>query len=238
MHFDLHEFDLQDHGPSVQISGKIGPVQLGLLSRYDYYLLETNSFLQQATAFPWMSFAIGDFGRTSLFYEMRWQEYKQLDYRISNGYHHALGIRQLFFLGSPDRYLSLGYQFEREDPVIDDDLVDAGVFTKAAAKALAYDGDQVEVGVVSPLIAEVEVELVYAYRHERYLSQSEMFSGPDDTPGPRRRDDEHIVIVGARRPVMEHVDLIAAYLGEFNNSKDPDYEFNRHIVSLTLEARF
>lgn len=238
LHFDLHEFNLQDHGPSLQISGKIAPVQLGLLSRYDYYLLETDSFLQQATVVPWASIPTGDLGRTSLFYEMRWQDYKQLDYKISNGVHHTLGIRQLVFLGSTERYLSLGYQFERQDPIIDDHQVNAGVFTKDAAKALAYDGDQVEARLVSPLIAAIEVELVYAYRHERYLSQSEMFSGPDDTPGPRRRDDEHIVIVGARRPLMEHLDVIAAYLGEFNNSKDPDYEFNRHIVSLSLEARF
>lgn len=238
LHFDLHQFDLQHHGPSVQVSGKIGPVQLGLLSRYDYYLLETDSFLQQATALPWMSFPVGDFGRASLYYNMGWQEYKQLDYRISNGFHHTLGLRQLFFLGSPDRYLSLGYQFERRDPVIDDDLVDAGVFTKAAANALAYDGDQVEVGFVSPVVAKIKVDLVYAYRHERYLSQSKMFSGPGDTLGPRRRDNDHLVIVGARRPLTEHLDLIAAYFGEFNDSKDPDYKFDRHIVSLTMEARF
>lgn len=233
VHFKLSEFDLQDNGPSVQLSGNIGRVQLGLLGRYDYYLLDNQSFLQQATAFPWLSVPLGELGRTDFWYDMTRRDYKQQSYSIQDAFHHTLAVRQFFYLGSSNRYLSLGYQFGLEDPVISQRLVGEGVFTEAEAQSLGYNSDQVDAGIGLPLPRGVTLDLSYAYRHEVYADQSAMF-----TPsGNRRRDNENLVIVAARKQLWNHVALTFAYLGDFNGSNNPAFAYDRNIVSLALEGR-
>jgi Tfp pilus assembly protein PilF len=48
-HFELVEFDLQAHTVSTQVSSEAGAFRFGLLGRYDYSLLDTQSFVQAAT---------------------------------------------------------------------------------------------------------------------------------------------------------------------------------------------
>jgi tetratricopeptide (TPR) repeat protein len=233
IHIKLREFDLQDHAPSLQLAGEIGRVRLGVLGRYDYYLLDSQSFLQQATAFPWLSVALGNLGRTDFSYDLIRRDYKQRSFSIRDAFHHALGVRQFFYLGSSNRYLSLGYQFDREDPVISQRLVREGEFTEAAAKSFAYDSDGVDAGVGLPLPLDITTELNYSFRHEVYVDESRMF-----TPsGNRRRDNEHLVVLAVRKELWSHVALTMAYLADFNGSNDPRFDYDRHIVSLALEGR-
>jgi Tfp pilus assembly protein PilF len=234
VHFSLHQFDLQDNGPSLQLAGEIAGVRLGVLGRYDYYLLGSQSFLQQATAFPWVSVPTGKFGRTEISFDVIRRDYKQRSYSIRDAFHYTAGVQQFVYLGSSNRYLSLGYQYDREDPVISQRLVQEDEFTEAAAQSFAYDSDQVNVGIGTTLPAEVTMELTYSFRHEVYDSDSRMF-----TPsGNRRRDDEHVVILAARKELWDNVALTAAFLGDFNDSNDPPFEYNRQIVSIGLEGRY
>ncbi len=234
VHFSLHEFDLQDQGPSVQLAGTIAGVRLGVLGRYDYYLLGSQSFLQQATAFPWLSVPLGELGRTDLWSNVKRRDYKQRSYSIRDAFHYTLGVRQFVYLGASNRYLSLGYQFERDDPVVSQRLVQEGEFMQAAAESFAYDSDQVDVGIAVPLPAEVTAELTYSFRHEVYDSASRMFTPSHN----RRRDNENSFILTARRELWGHVALTAAFLGDFNGSNDPNFEYDRQIVSLGLEGRY
>jgi Tfp pilus assembly protein PilF len=238
LHFNHSSFDLQDHGPSLQLTRNFGPFQLGVLARYDYYLLQTQSFLQQTSTLPWVTIPIGDIGRTQILYRMRWRDYKKMDLNILDGVNHAVGLQQYFYLGSPDRYVSIGYEYDHQNP---DNYGNPD--TQAQADAFQYDGNEFNVGIGWLLPAGVSAQLSYEYRHERYASESELFNsagrGDDPTqPGKRRQDNEHNVMLAFRRRVWENLSVTAAYLGNFNNSDDPLFEYDRNIASLTLDVTY
>jgi len=238
LHFNLTEFDIQDHGPHIQWSGSLGPVQFGILGRYDYYLLSSDSFLQEATALPWVVITDGQAGRTELSYRMRRRDFKKPQFGVRDAFNHAASVRQVVYLNTPgDRYVSLGYQFDREDPVISGKLArDHGNITEFedVARSFAYDGNEVNGAIGWTFPQGIAAEATYAYRHERYAQESAAFI-PSQT---RRSDNEHQIIVAARKRLSEELSLVAAYLGDFNNSNDSRFEYDRHIGSLTLEARF
>jgi hypothetical protein len=73
-HFELVEFDLQAHTVSTQVSSEAGAFRFGLLGRYDYSLLDTQSFVQAATGSPWLTVRTGDIGRFALFYRVLWSD--------------------------------------------------------------------------------------------------------------------------------------------------------------------
>ena len=235
LHFQLQSFNLQDHGPSLQLSARVGRVQYGIVGRYDYYLLDSSSFLQEATALPWLTVAEGAFGRIESFYRMRRRDFKDPDFAVRDAFNHAIGIRQFIYLNSPDRYLLLGYQFDREDPLIAGQHystrgVSSGISPQMYAddaRSFGYDGNEVRAGVGWLLPQQITSEATFIYRRERYRPESH-----------GRRDDEEEVLVALRRPISHHLDVNVAYLGDFNNSSNQFFDYDRHVVSLALEARF
>ncbi|HVO28066.1 MAG TPA: tetratricopeptide repeat protein [Candidatus Margulisiibacteriota bacterium] len=223
LHKELHQFNLQDNGPNAQISAQVGRVGLALLGRYDYYLLESQSFLQEATALPWATVALGTLGRFELFFRMLRQDYKIQAYSVRNCFDYATGGRQFFYLGSPDRYLSIGYQYDQDVPVASD----------AEAESFGYTGNEVNAGAGWPLPLDSTVEAGYAYRYERFRAQSAEFNS-----GNRRHDDENLVVIAFRKQLQTHLAVTAGYLGDFNYSNDGEFKYDRSIVSLMLEGRF
>jgi len=216
LHFDLTEFNLQDHRLPVLLTAATGPVKVGVLGQYDYYLLETHSFLQQILAEPWVTIPEGDFGRTDIYYRFRWRDFRGT-YDIRNALNYAPGVRQFFFLGSPQRYVSLGYRYDKEDPRRD----------RPENQAFAYDGNQVDVGAGIILPCEVGLEFNYAYRYEDYAAESD-----------GRRDNEHRVVFVARRWLNDYVGVSAGYFGTINDSNKDDFNYDRHIGSIALELRY
>jgi Tfp pilus assembly protein PilF len=216
LHFDLTEFNLQDHRLPVVVTADAGPVQLGVLGQYDYYLLDNHSFLQQITSQPWLAVPEGDFGRTEVYYRLRWRDFRG-SYDIRNALNHAPGVRQFFYLGSPQRYVSIGYRFDKEDPRRD----------WPENQAFAYDGHQVDAGAGFTLPADVGVELSYVFRYEDYAPESN-----------GRRDNEHRAMLVARKWINDYVAVSAGYFGVFNDSNKDDFEYDRHIGSIALELRY
>jgi hypothetical protein len=233
-HFELVEFDLQDHAVTAQIGSERGPFRFGVLGRYDYSLLDTESFLQAATASPWLSMLTGDIGRFALFYRMLWSDYKQIDFNVRNSFNHAVGVTQLFELGNAERVLSLGYQFDLEDPDIDQALVDAGHFTADLCERFGYQGNEVNVGASWLFPFEVNADARFAYRHEYYRRESALFTAS----GKRRRDDDFLFSLALRRPIWDGIDAVVGYFGDFNDSNDPDFDYDRNVVSVGVEARY
>jgi tetratricopeptide (TPR) repeat protein len=234
IHFDLTDFNLQDHRPEVQFVARWDRLRFGLLTRYEYFIRDTDSFLSQATGSPWFSVEEGSFGRTEVYYRARLRDFKGSEFEARDAVNQAPGIRQYLYLGSPDRFLSAGYQFDREDPNYDNN--DANRF--------AYDGHEVSLGLGWDLPGEVISRLVYAYRHEQYPEDS-LYANSlfDAEPGivtshEGRLDKVHQVMVVLRRPLGSYLQLAAAYLGTFNGSNDSEFDYDRHIGSLFLEARY
>ncbi len=238
LHKDLHEFDLQDHGPGAQITTGIGPVDLGLLGRYDYYFLDGGSFLQEATALPWATISAGNAGRSELYYRMVRRDYKKVTFIVRDDFNHAVGVRQFVYLGSPDRYVAVGYQFDDEDPVVSGRLDPEDQRT---AQGFAYYGNEVNTGVGWVLPAQVSVEAGYAYRHERYTAESrqliQLANGDLIPSGSPRRDNRHVVVIAARKQLWKNWSVGVGYAGIFNNSNESQFHYDRDIVSLVLEWR-
>jgi tetratricopeptide (TPR) repeat protein len=222
LHFKLDRFNLQDHRPSAQLAFHSGPVQFGILGRYDYYFLRADSFLQEASATPWVTLADGSAGRTEIFYRMRRRDFLKRPFSgLLDSFNHSLGLRQYFYLGAPERYLVLGYRFDRENPI------------NQRGDPFAYDGNEVNGGFGWRFPARFSADTEYAYRHESYAAASAQPVGSGE-----RRDDEHQVIAAVHKEVSDHVRVTGAYLATFNNSNQALFSYNRHIGSITLEVRY
>jgi Tfp pilus assembly protein PilF len=216
LHFHLTGFNLQDDGPSVQLVTAIGPFQFGLLGRYDYYLLSTDSFLQEGRALPWLT-VLDDNGRTEIFYRMRRRDFIKQDFWIRDAFNHSAGLQRYFYLDSADRYVFLGYRYDREDPI----------HGSAAAEQFGYDGQEVSGGVGWTLPAGITADFAYAYRYENYAPASD-----------GRHDNQHDFMLVGRKDLTEYLALVAGYFGTINNSTQEEFQYDRHIGSVALEARF
>jgi TolA-binding protein len=230
LHFDLTEFDLQDHRPSLQLAGRIDNFRWGILGRYDHYLLDLESFLDEATAFPWVGYALPDFGRTEISYRMRYRNFYSVDigdFNIRDAFNHAPGIRQVVEILGPDRYVFAGYRYDREDPTR----------SEVDAERFAYDGHEFNTGVSWALPADITGDFAYAYRHEQYddASREDISTFPFDE---RRNDDEHHFTVVAAKEFLEYFRVRLAYFGTINDSNQNAFQYDRHIGSVTLEVRY
>lgn len=227
LHLELDDFNIQDHQPGLQLAIDAGRFSLGVVGQYDYFFLKDDSFLSQAIALPWLSLPEGQLGRAEIYYRMRRRDFLKRPFSgVRDAFNHSPGVRQLFFLGAQERFVSVGYRFDREDPVRDTD--DANQF--------AYDGHEVSLGLGWTLPAKVRSDVVYSYRRETYPGNSH--SDPNSPPGKGRLDKVHEIIVAFRRPIHDHLNVTAAYFGTVNNSNDEPFEYNRHIGSLAVEVRF
>jgi tetratricopeptide (TPR) repeat protein len=233
LHFDLHAFDVQDHRPEVHFVGKQGPFRFGLLARYEFMLRDSEKFLHQATGLPWLLLGEGDFGRTEAYYRVRFRSFEDDAFRDRDVVNQAPGIRQFIYLGSPDRFLSAGYQFDREDPNRSNNN----------AERFAYDGHEFNASFGWLLPANVSAELGYAYRHEIYpsnsLSENSFQAGFGQLATTQGRLDKiHEIAVVLQWPFLEYFELLAGYYGTFNGSNDQIFDYDRHIASLAVQASF
>jgi Tfp pilus assembly protein PilF len=237
LHFDLDNFDLQNHRAGAQVAWRLGDFRLGLLGRYDYYLISRHfdSFLQEATAFPWVGYVFSG-GRTEVFYRMRYRDFLDHDFDVRDAFNHAPGIRQVIEVVDPDRYVFFGYRYDREDPTRSGQVSTGGGQT-VNPNAFAYNGQEADAGVSWAFPADIVGEFSYAYRNERYDNASEQPSNAVIFK-ERRRDNVHHFTVVAAKDLMQHLRLRLAYFGTINDSNQNEFQYDRHIGSVALEVRF
>jgi len=216
LHYDLTDFNIQNHRVRAGFASDAGRFSYGLAARYDYYMRDTDSFLNEANASPWIRVPCGRLGDTDLYYRMRYRGYSrsavsdQLD-----GFNHAVGIRQTIPLGPGYRFASIGYRFDHESS---DETVD---------NAFAYDGHQAEAALGWQLPLAVTADLSYTFTHDDY-----------DSAGLGREDDQHQVYLTLRRPINRTFAVSTGYLGEFNDSNQNAFQYNRHVGTVALEAKY
>lgn len=226
LHFDLTEFNLQDHRPEIQFVGRWNDFRLGLLTRYDFYLRDGSKFLQQVTGSPFVSYLERDLGRLDVYYRVRLRDFLESDFKERDAVNQAPGIRQVFYLDTPDRYVSFGYQFDREDPNRNLDI----------ANSFAYDGQEFNCGAGWKFPFGLLAELDYAYRRERYPENSLIAFGSTSSEG--RLDKINQLAVSFRQPLGEYVQVVIGYFGVFNGSNSPVFDYTRHIASFAVEATY
>ncbi len=221
LHFDLQEFNLQDHRPALEVTANLGAVQLGVLGEYNFYLKQDNRFLQEGTVLPWIAIAADEWGRSEFSYRLRRRDFLQDEFAVRDAFNHAFAARQVVFLGAPERYLSLGYRFDIDDPVRSGD-----------SERFAYFANEVNTGIGWQLPFEVTAEASYAFRHERYKGTSNNYTNRIDA----RRDNESDIVVALARQLSESLSVTVGYSGTINNSNALAFKYDRHITSLALQV--
>ncbi len=224
LYFHLDEFNLQDHRPSAQITATAGPFRLGLYSRYDYYLLSVDSFMQEVDALPFITLPEGEFGRTEAFYRFRWRDFFQSIFASPlDGTNNSGGIRQVFYLPLWEAEANIGYRFDQEEP------------TNSQGEVFAYNGNEVSTGLAATLPAEVQAAMSFTYRHENYNAAS---AGPPPSTLPVREDNRYQFIIGGRRQMVEHLALTAQYLLQIDDSNQALFSYNRNVGVIGVELWF
>ncbi len=243
LQFRLHDFNLQDNRPSVDLQYDFDHISIGVIGRYDYYLLETDSFLQEVTAFPWLSVREDGIGRTDFYYRFQWRDYKDPPYAALDGFYNYPGVRQFFDIGSAANQIFVGYQLGASVPDLAGDP-----FQETLNQAYMYFAQQAEVGVRWTLPYQLIGEAAYRYEHQAYQNASRCFA-PNSDPncfadpdsGARRRDDDHRIILSLERPlpeIWEYLYVNASYFGTFNDSNKSAFAYDRQIGSLGMSVRF
>jgi tetratricopeptide (TPR) repeat protein len=226
LHFQYNQFNLQDQRGTVQFLSDAGPVQLGILGRYDFYLLQTTSLMQQATVTPWMTVPEENLGRTEVYCRVRRRDFLNRTFSfpgtlpvnfsgVQDSWNYAPGIRQFLYLGSPDRYVVSGYRFDSEQAI------------NPEGNVFAYEGHELDAGVGWTLPANIAAELDYGYHRERYAAAAN-----------GRRDEIHQLAFAATKPLNDYLDVTLAYFGLFDNSNNAVFAYDRSIVSLSVGVRY
>ena len=240
LHFELAEFDIQNHAVWAEGSHALGPVEATLFASWDYYLLDTESFLDETTVSPSLAVSAVALGDTVLRYVWRRRHFRLDPFNGSevgeasvgsrNADIHTMGFRQHFDTLNDRWRAFVGYAYEIHDAEDGD----------AAAEAFAYDGHQFEAGTAVDLAEGLEATLEFRYRTEQYSDESGGFSlDGDGTPNGRRREDQEArAIVAVRKDLSDRFAVTVAYLGVDNSSDDARFEYTRHIGSLSLETKF
>ena len=216
LYFQDTNYDLQDHRPSAELTGRTAWARFGLLAQYDFDLLDGDSFLNQVAALPWVAVPEAGFGQTELFYRFRTQNYLDTRFQRLDADNNAVGIRQIVYLMGLDRFAWAGFRFDDSTAV------------RQGQDAFAYTGYRPEIGVgwTFPDFA-LSTELAYQFYYRDYATAS-----------GGRHDDENDVQLSVVRRLNAWLLLRGAYLGTFNDSNQGTYSYDRSIVSLALEARF
>jgi len=237
LHFDLSEYDLQDHRLRLEYARRFRRWELGLAGQYDFYLLDLDSLLQQPAVTPWLRFSEGEIGYTELFYWFRWRDYLDESFEDDlDALRQSTGLRQYLYLASSDRKGWVEYRFDRNSAL------------HAEGRRFAYNRNQVGVGIDWRWRSlGVESSLGYWYNHDNFDSPSapEISSNDGAEPsagtgerGDERVDNRHTVSISLRKRFTKHVAVRCGYDGIFNNSNQRLFKYNRNIASLVLEVDF
>lgn len=217
LHFDLSEFDLQNHRPNLQYVARIDAFEVGFQARYDYYLLDGDSLLQQPGLLSWTRYATPDFGYSELLYWFRWRDYQDDAFSDElDAIRHSVGVRQYIYLDTAQQKAWLGYRFDRNGAV------------HAEGRKFAFDRHQIGVGI-DWLVRSwgVALELAYWFHHDDF-----------DSPSAGRNDDRHTLALNARKKLGKNVAIKGGYTGIFNESNQTLFEYERNIGSISVELGF
>src|SRR4030095_8039425 len=119
VHFQTPSFDVQNQEVHLDLSTtRQGSLQFGVSGYYGFYMLDYQSFYNQGRGVPWMTFYEGRVAATQVYYQLLGQDYSRGPFSpFRDAINNAFGVRQFFLLGAADRYLSLGYQWDDNDPL-------------------------------------------------------------------------------------------------------------------------
>ncbi len=221
---ELDQYNLQGHSPTLHWTAQWGNLRLGVIAKYQFYLLKSDPYLQRVGGQPWIAWHFGDWGRTELSYRVRWSDFLDnppggtpsagLGGDFSNSkdaldsVSHKPRLRQYFYLDSPQRYVALTYAYEKRAP------------TKSEGDPFEFDAHEFQIAAATPLVYGLDLFASYAYRREDYNLGD-------------RLDEPHVIVAVLRWPLTGWFAVSFGYFGEVHQSNH--FEYNRHIGSIGFD---
>jgi hypothetical protein len=206
---------------------KPGPFSYGIAGTYDFYLLDYQSFYQEILGTPWVTVGEGKTAATQAYYTIRGRDFLRSPFNpIRDGTNNAFGVRQYIALGETTRVLDFGYQFDAEDPASN------GPF----GRQFKYKGHQVDVGVSLPIAESTRAQLAYLFRLEDYQFPNSLVNRDGATV--RRHDAEQQFVVAMEHDLTTNLALLADFVGTINGSNIPNFDYDRYIVSGSVQVKF
>jgi tetratricopeptide (TPR) repeat protein len=238
VHFTTPSFDLQNHEIHLDLaSTQYGLFQFGVSGFYDFYLLDYASFYQQGRGVPWVTLFEGEIAATQAYYQIIGQDYlgsltsgpgtvppTEPGYSIRNPFNpfrdainNAVGIRQYFLLGAADRFMSIGYQWDNNDP------------TSSDGTDFAYTDNMFDVRVDFGILDWARGTVGYLFDLQDYEHKNSRtgFS-------KRRHDTEHQIVISFVKDFLPWLSADLSYFAVVNNSNIPDFEYDRNIVQVAV----
>lgn len=231
VHFTTPSFDLQNHEIHLDLASKqYGLFQFGLSAFYDFYLLDYASFYQQGRGVPWITLFEGEVAATQAYYQIIGQDFlgsingNPPGYSLRNPFNpfrdainNAVGIRQYFLLGAADRFMSIGYQWDNNDP------------TSSDGTDFAYTDNLFDVRVDFGIFDWARGTVGYLFDLQDYEHKN---SRTDF--GKRRHDTEHQIVISFVKDFLPWLSADLSYFAVINNSNIPDFEYDRNIVEVAV----
>ena len=238
IHFRLTEFDLEGHRLQLDLASKPGRFTYGASGTYDLYFLDYQTFFHEGLFTPWITFAEGEPAATQLYYTLRGRSFFRQPYDPGrDATDNAVGVRQYLELGSPQRLLGFGYQFDKEDTTSSGPM----------GRDFQYDGHQLDIGAGFLVGSRTHVDLGYLFRLEDYQFPNSRAVVPVLQPDGsivndgfqfRRHDHEHQFAVALAVDLTQNLAATADFIYVNNGSNIAEFDYDREIGSIGMRLSF
>jgi tetratricopeptide (TPR) repeat protein len=223
LHPHITDFDFRSHRVRGTVSYALRPdLWAGVQGGYNHYTLGPHSYLSEPFVMPFLSYLEASWGMSQVTWRHGDSTYLTTPFHeIRDGRTDAIGGSQTFYLDEGAKYLTLGFQYDRENP------------SSKVGNDWENDGSQAYVGVGFPAWCKTSIDLLYLYRYDDYVHRNS-FAGFRK----QRYDDEHHMYAGVRRPITEHLSAAIVYYGTVNTSNIPLFDYRRSVVSALLQVTY
>jgi hypothetical protein len=223
VHFQTASFDLQNHELHLDLSSmRRGFFQAGVSGFYDFYMLDYQSFYNQGRGVPWVTFFEGPIAATQVYYQFISQDYSRGPFSpFRDAFNNAVGARQYFLLGAADRFASLGYQWDDNDPLSHN------------GTDFAYDDNIIDARVDFGVLDWVHGTVGYAVDLQNYKHNN---SRTDYAK--QRHDFDNQIVIRFTRDLTANLTADLSYFGVINDSNIPDFQYDRNIVEAGVRLYF
>ncbi len=247
LHIDRSDFDLSALRLGLHWMTPPSTWRYGASAGYEFNGLDFAGFSQSIALTPWVAFQPTDWTATQLHYRFRFRDFMDDPFDpFRDGFNNAVGLRQHFAVGLPGGRAHVGYQFDAESP---QDTGDADPFLAYGADDFEYLGNQLDFGTVQPLpfesIGSLLVRGGYRLRLEDYANPNSRRRAPDSPNDVARRHDvEHSMALELVRPLglgaefLDRLEVSLGIIGQVNGSNTDEFDYDRVIVALGLNAGF
>lgn len=207
-HEDLTEFDFQGHLPDVHLGLQRGRHGYWGSAGYQFYLLDSNGYLERFEVNNSYSYSEGRSGRTRLYHRYRDDDFDDVPER--DGHEHFFGLSQSIFpWQNKRRWLQAGFGYGDRD----------------AGDDFTYDTRAADASFFTPM-----GEVWYFYATALFTVYD--YENPHSVFGTIREDKEWQVSVRTTYELAEHWNLITEYRFTQHTSNIDFFDYKRHIIGI------